>query len=156
MASMDAHVKKGTDIQNDITKGVDAIKEMGKEFQGVKDALKDMPGGLDADLVALIQNVETQGKSDVTQDIEATKSSVIDQAKSSAETLKSDVSTKIGDNTTAKGKLEGITSKYGKDAATQAKTAIDENTKKGQDLIKELEAAMKTADTDIQTVTSNI
>ena len=35
MASMDAHVKKGTDIQNDITKGVDAIKEMGKEFQGV-------------------------------------------------------------------------------------------------------------------------
>ena len=89
MASMDSHVKKGTDIQSDISKGVETIQEMGKEFQGVKDALQGMPGGLDADLTALIQNVETQGKSEVSADIESTKSSVIDQAKTTADTLKS-------------------------------------------------------------------
>ena len=156
MASMDSHVKKGADIKDEISKGVETIQEMGKEFQGVKDALQGMPDGLDADLTALIQNVETQGKNDVTQDIEATKSSVIDQAKSSADSLKSDVTTKIGDNTTAKGKLDGITSKYGKDAVAQAKTAIDANSQKGQDLLKDLETAIQKADGDIQTVKSNV
>ena len=156
MASMDSHVKKGIDIQSDISKGVETIQEMGKEFQGVKDALQGMPGGLDADLTALIQNVETQGKSEVTADIESTKSSVIDQAKTTADTLKSDVTTKIGENTTARGKLDGITSKYGKDAVSQAKTAIDANSQKGQDLIKDLEAAIQKADSDVQTVKGNI
>lgn len=156
MASMDSHVKKSVDIQSDISKGVETIKEMGKDFQEVKEALQGMPRGLDADLTALIQNVETQGRSDVSQDIEATKSSVIDQAKSTADTLKSDVTTKIGENTTARGKLDGITSKYGKDAVNQAKSAIDANSQKGQDLLKDLEAAIQKADADVQSVKGSI
>ena len=156
MKGMDSHVKKGKDIQGDISKGVINIQEMGKEFQGVKDALQGMPNGLDADLTALIQNVETQGESEVRADIESSKSSIIDQAKTTANVLKSDVTTKIAENTTAKGTLEGITSKYGKDAVTQSKTAIDANSKKGQDLIKDLEAAIKKADSDVRTVKGNI
>lgn len=156
MASMDSHVKKGTDIQGDISKGVETIQEMGKEFQDVKVALQGMPGGLDAELSTSIQNIEAQGKIEVTADIESTKRSVIDQAKTMADTLKSDVTTKIGENTTARGKLDGITSKYGKDAVSQAKTAIDANSQKGQDLIKDLEAAIQKADSDVQTVKGNI
>lgn len=152
MASMDSHKKKGVDIEKEIGKGVDSIKEKGKDFQTVKDALKGMPGGLDQDLVNAIQNVEKQGKIEAQKDIDNTKSSVIDKAKASADTLKSDVNKKIGDNKTAKGKLEGISSKYGKDAISKAKSSIDSNTQKGQDIISNLDSAIKQADQDVQTV----
>lgn len=149
---MDSYVKKGKDLEGDIKKGESDIAKIGDEFKGVKDQLQGMPGGLDSDLVQMIQDVETSGRAEALSDIEAAKSSIIDKAKAESDTLRSDVQTKIADNTTARGKLDGLTSKYGKDSAAQAKAAIDANSKKGDDLLKALETTIKNADTSVQGV----
>ena len=149
--SMDSYVSKGkSDVQDKLKEGTDSIVKIGDEFQGVKDQLQDMPGGLDADLVAMIKEAETSGRSEALQDIDATKSAIIDTAKSNADSIKGDVQGKISDNSTAKGKLEGINSKYGKDAISQAKSAIDINSKKGEDLLKLLDDAIKDAEQTLQ------
>jgi len=149
---MDSNVKKGKDLEGDIKKGESDIAKIGDEFKGVKDQLKDMPGGLDSDLVQMIQDVETSGRAEALSDIESAKSSIIDKAKAESDTLRSDVQTKIADNTAARGKLDGLKSKYGRDSAAQAKAAIDANSKKGDDLLKALETAIKNADTSVQGV----
>lgn len=151
--SMDSYVSKGkSDVQDKLKEGTDSIAKIGDEFQGVKDQLQDMPGGLDADLVAMIKDAENSGRSEALQDIDATKSAIIDTAKSAADSIKGDVQGKISENSTAKGKLEGINSKYGKDAISQAKSAIDANSKKGEDLLKLLDDAIKDADQSVQGV----
>lgn len=151
--SMDSYVSKGkSDVQDKLKEGTDSIDQIGDEFQGVKDQLQDMPGGLDADLVAMIKDAENSGRSEALQDIDATKSAIIDSAKSAADSIKGDVQGKISENSTAKGKLEGINSKYGKDAISQAKSAIDANSKKGEDLLKLLDDAIKDADQSVQGV----
>ena len=151
--SMDSYVSKGkSDVQDKLKEGTDSIAKIGDEFQGVKDQLQDIPGGLDADLVAMIKDAENSGRSEALQDIDATKSAIIDTAKSAADSIKGDVQGKISENSTAKGKLEGINSKYGKDAISQAKSAIDANSKKGEDLLKLLDDAIKDADQSVQGV----
>ena len=151
--SMDSYVSKGkSDVQDKLKEGTDSIAKIGDEFQGVKDQLQDMPGGLDADLVAMIKDAENFGRSEALQDIDATKSAIIDTAKSAADSIQGDVQGKISENSTAKGKLEGINSKYGKDAISQAKSAIDANSKKGEDLLKLLDDAIKDADQSVQGV----
>jgi len=151
--SMDSYVSKGkSDVQDKLKEGTDSIAKIGDEFQGVKNQLQDMPGGLDADLIAMIKDAENSGRSEVLQDIDATKSAIIDTAKSAADSIKGDVQGKISENSTAKGKLEGINSKYGKDAISQAKSAIDANSKKGEDLLKLLDDAIKDADQSVQGV----
>ena len=151
--SMDSYVSKGkSDVQDKLKEGTDSIDQIGDEFQGVKDQLQDMPGGLDADLVAMIKDAENSGRREALQDIDATKSAIIDTAKSAADSIKGDVQGKISENSTAKGKLEGINSKYGKDAISQAKSAIDANSKKGEDLLKLLDDAIKDADQSVQGV----
>lgn len=151
--SMDSYVSKGkSDVQEQLKEGTDSIVKIGDEFQEVKDQLQDMPGGLDADLVAMIKDAETSGRSEALHDIDATKSAIIDTAKSAADSIKGDVQDKISENSTARGKLEGINSKYGKDAISQAKSAIDANSKKGEDLLKLLDDAIKDADQSVQGV----
>ena len=151
--SMDSYVSKGkSDVQDKLKEGTDSIAKIGDEFQGVKNQLQDMPGGLDADLIAMIKDAENSGRSEVLQDIDATKSAIIDTAKSAADSIKGDVQGKISENSTAKGKLEGINSKYGKDAISQAKSAIDANSKKGEDLLKLLDDAINDADQSVQGV----
>jgi len=151
--SMDSYVSKGkSDVQDKLKEGTDSIAKIGDEFQGVKNQLQDMPGGLDVDLIAMIKDAENSGRSEVLQDIDATKSAIIDTAKSAADSIKGDVQGKISENSTAKGKLEGINSKYGKDAISQAKSAIDANSKKGEDLLKLLDDAIKDADQSVQGV----
>ena len=151
--SMDSYVSKGkSDVQDKLKEGTDSIAKIGDEFQGVKNQLQDMPGGLDVDLIAMIKDAENSGRSEVLQDIDATKSAIIDTAKSAADSIKGDVQGKISENSSAKGKLEGINSKYGKDAISQAKSAIDANSKKGEDLLKLLDDAIKDADQSVQGV----
>lgn len=151
--SMDSYVQKGqSDVQDKLKQGTDDISRIGDEFQGVKEQLQDMPGGLDDDLVAMIKDAESSGRSEALSDIEATKSSIIDTAKSSADSIKGDVQGKISDNTSARGKLDSISSKYGRDAISQAKSSIDANTQKGEDLLKTLDDAIKDADQNVQSV----
>ena len=151
--SMDSYVQKGqSDVQDKLKQGTDDISRIGDEFQGVKEQLQDMPGGLDDDLVAMIKDAESSGRSEALSDIEATKSSIIDTAKSSADSIKGDVQGKISDNTSARGKLDSISSKYGRDAISQAKSAIDDNTQQGEDLLKTLDDAIKDADQNVQSV----
>ena len=152
MAGMDFYKEKKLNVTRELTDGVDAITHIGDEFQEVKDQLADMPGGLDADLVEMIKEAEEAGRAEASADIEATKSSLVDQAKATADTIRSDVQTKISENNAAKGKLEGISSKYGKGAIDRAKTAITDNTKMGEDLISQLENAVREADQNVQRV----
>ncbi len=151
--SMDGYVQKGqSHVQDRLRQGTDSISRIGDEFQGVKDQLQDMPGGLDDDLIAMIKDAETSGRSEALSDIEAAKSSIIEAAKTSADSIKGDVQGKISDNTSARGKLDGISSKYGRDAISQAKRAIDANTQKGEDLLRTLDDAIKDADQSVQSV----
>ena len=155
--SMDSYVSKGqSDVQNKLKDGVDEISRIGDEFKGVKDQLQDMPGGLDEDLQEMIRDAEKQGLEEAQADIESTKASIIDEAKTTADSIKDDVQNKISDNTSARGKLDGISGKYGKDAISHTKSAIDENTKKGEELLKALDDAIRKADNDIQTVKDNM
>ena len=151
--SMDSYISKGqSDVQDKLRQGTDEISRIGEEFKGVKDQLQDMPGGLDDDLVAMIKDAEASGRSEAATDIDAVKNSVIDTAKSAADAIKGDVSNKISDNTLARGNLDGISSKYGRDAISQAKSAIDANTKKGEDLLKTLDDLIRDTDQSVQGV----
>ncbi len=155
--SMDSYVTKGkSDVEDQLKKGVEDISKIGDEYRDVKDQLQDMPGGLDDDLLAMIRDAEETGKSEALQDIEATNQSIIDAAKSSADTIKGDVQSKISDNTSASGKLDGISSKYGKDSISQAKSAIADNTKKGEELLRMLDEAIKDADQNVHSVKSSL
>ena len=94
--SMDSYVSKGkSDVQDKLKEGTDSIAKIGDEFQGVKNQLQDMPGGLDVDLIAMIKDAENSGRSEVLQDIDATKSAIIDTAKSAADSIKGDVQGKM-------------------------------------------------------------
>ena len=141
-----------TDVKDVLKKATDDIQRMGDEYQEVKTGLSDMPGGLDADLAAMIADAKDQGKGDAAAEIEKLESSKVADAKSVADSIKTDVTQKISDNTTAKSKIEGISSKYGKAARDRAVTALDQNNTTGNDLLKMLDDAKENADQVIREV----
>ena len=153
MANMDIYVTKGkSDVQDKLKKATDDVQRMGEDFQETKEGLSGMPGGLDSDIVAMIESARDQGKAEAEADIEGVKSSAVAEAKSSADSIKADVSQKINDNATAKSKMEGISSKYGKSTMDRAATAIDQNTSQGNELMRMLDDAMRDADQAIESV----
>lgn len=153
MANMDTYVTKGkSDVQDKLKKATDDVQRMGEEFQETKEGLSGMPGGLDSDIAAMIEAARDQGKAEAEADIEGVKSSAVAEAKSSADSIKADVSQKINDNATAKSKMEGISSKYGKSTMDRAATAIDQNTSQGNELMRMLDDAMRDADQAIESV----
>lgn len=157
MANMDTYVTKGqTDVQDKLQRATDDVQRMGEDFQETKEGLSGMPGGLDSDIAAMIEAARDQGKAEAEADIEGVKSSAVADAKASADTIKSDVTQKINDNATAKSKMEGISSKYGKSAMDRAATALDQNTDKGNDLMQMLDNAMRDADQAIEGVKGSL
>jgi len=78
--------------------------------------------------------------------------SLIDTAKTTADSIGGDVRNKISDNTSVRGKIDGINSKYGQGDLARAKAAIDANTRKGEDLLRMLDDAIKDADQSTQRV----
>ena len=155
--SMDSYVSRGqSDVQEKLRQGADDISRIGDEFMEVKDQLQDMPGGLDDDLLDMIRDAESSGRDEALADIEAVESSVIDTAKTAADSIKGDVQNKISDNTSASGKLDGISSKYGKSDISKAKSAIEANTKKGENLLKMLDDAIKDSDQSMQSVKDSL
>ena len=155
--SMDSFVEKGqSEVKDKLKEGTDKISGIGDEFKGVKEQLSDMPDGLDSDLANMIKDAEQSGRAEAMSDIESARASLIDTAKSAADTIKSGVTDKINDNNTARGKLDSISSKYGKDAIGNAKTDIDANTQKGQDLLSNLADAIRDADKDVEQVKSSL
>lgn len=157
MANMDAYVTKGqTDVQDKLQRATDDVQRMGEDFQETKEGLSGMPGGLDSDIAAMIESARDQGKAEAEADIEGVKSSAVADAKASADTIKTDVTQKINDNATAKSKMEGISSKYGKSAMDRAATALDQNTAQGNDLMQMLDDAMRDADQAIEGVKGNL
>lgn len=157
MANMDTYVTKGkSDVQDKLKKATDDVQRMGEEFQETKEGLSGMPGGLDSDIAAMIEAAGDQGKAEAEADIEGVKSSAVAEAKSSADSIKADVSQKINDNATAKSKMEGISSKYGKSAMDRAATAIDQNTSQGNELMRMLDDAMRDADQAIESVKGSL
>ncbi len=157
MANIDTYVTKGqTDVQEELQRATDDVQRMGEDFQETKEGLSGMPGGLDSDIATMIEAARDQGKAEAEADIEGVKSSVVADAKASADAIKTDVTQKINDNATAKSKMEGISSKYGKSAMDRAATALDQNTDKGNDLMQMLDDAMRDADQAIEGVKGNL
>lgn len=157
MANMDVYVNKGkSDVQDKLKAATDEVKRMGDEFKETKDGLSGMPGGLDSDIQSMIEQAKDQGKREAEADIEGVKSSTVADAKSSADSIKSDVTQKISDNQNAKGKMGAINSKYGKSAIDRAITALDQNTQKGNDLMQMIDEAMRDADQKIDSVKGSL
>ena len=157
MANMDTYIAKGqTDVQDKLNKAMTDVQKMGDDFEETKEGLSNMPGGLDSDLLAMIESAKDQGKAEAEADIEGVKSSMVADAKSSADSIKSDVTQKISDNATAKSKMEGISSKYGKSAMDRAATALDQNTAKGNDLMQMLDNAMNDATSMIDNIKGSL
>ena len=155
--SMKDLISKGeSEVRDKLKEGTEKISDIGNEFQDVKDQLQDMPGGLDSDLLDMIREAEASGREEATADIDAVKSSIIDAAKSSADTIKGRTESKITDNDAAIRKLEGINSKYGKDQISQAHNAIEDNTKQGEDLLRMMEEDIRQSETDIAEVENNL
>ena len=151
--SMDSFVERGrSDVEDQLKKGLEDIEQIGEEYEGVKDQLQDIPGGLDDDLLAMIEDAKEEGKAEALQDIESANNAIIDAAKSAADDIKGDVQSKISDNNTAMGKLDGISSKYGKDSISDAKSAISDNTEKGEELMRMLDDLIKDADQNVESV----
>lgn len=151
--SMDSYVNRGkSDVQDKLREAADSVRSIGDEFEEVKTGLSDMPGGLDDDIQAMIADAQTEGRAEADADIEGIKSSMVSDAKSNADSIKSDVTQKINENTQAQNKMRGISSKFGKSAIDRASSAIDQNTQKGDDLLKMLDDAMADADQAIQGV----
>ena len=146
MENMDTYVTKGqTDVQDKLQRATDDVQRMGEDFQETKEELTGMLGGLDSDIVAMIEDARDQGKSQAEADIEGVKSSAVADAKASADIIKTDVTQKINDNATAKSKMESISSKYGKSAMDRAAIALDQNTAQGNALMQMLDDAMRDA-----------
>ena len=157
MANMDVYVNKGkSDVTDKLTKATDDVTRMGRDFQETKEGLSNMPGGLDSDIMEMINAARDQGKAEAEADIEGVKQSAVADAKSSADSIKADVNQKISDNTAAKNKMAGIRSKYGKSAMDRASTALDQNTEKGNQLMDMLDNAMRDADRAIDSVKSGL
>lgn len=155
--SMESFQSRGrSDVQDKLKEGTDSIARIGDEFQEVKDQLQDIPGGLDDDLLDMIRQAEADGRSEAMRDIDAVKSSVIDTAKREADSIGGDVQTKLSDNTAARGTLDSISSKYGRDAVSKAKSAIDANSKMGEDILKMLDTAVKEAEQNVQDVINQL
>ena len=151
--SMDSYLTKGkSDVQDKLKKAADDVQTIGDMFQEIKTNLSDMPGGLDEDIQAMIEQAKEQGKTEADADIEGVKASAVSDAKNAADSIKTDVTQKISDNTHAKSKLSNIRSKYGKSAIERASSAIDQNSQKGKDLMQMLDVAMQDADKAIQNV----
>ncbi len=157
MANMDIYVTRGqSDVQDKLQRATDDVQRIGEDFQETKEGLSGMPGGLDSDIVAMINDAAKEGKNEAEIDIEGIKSSAVADAKASADSIKADVTQKINDNATAKSKMEAISSKYGKSAMDRAATALDQNTTKGNDLMKMFEDAIRDADQAIEGVKGNL
>ena len=156
MANIDTYITKGTDIREALKGAAEDAKKIGDEFKEVKDGLSDMPGGLDSDLVDMIKAAEDQGKGEATADIEGIKSSAVADAKKNVDSIKSDVTQKISDNQTAKSQISSIRSKYGKAALDSASAAIDQNTNRGNDLMKMLDDAVNDANNTIQNIKNSL
>lgn len=160
MASIDMPGLQG---QADKTKeqmgeGLSDIQKMGDEFEGVKQQLEGMPEGLDADIAQMVQDVETEGRGEATQQIESVRQSVIDTAKSEAAQVQSDVQQKISDNTTARGKLDGIQGDhgFGRAAADRASQALDANNDLGNEILSQLEEAIQEVNSGVSDVLSKL
>ena len=158
MAGMDMRGLQGQsgDIKEKLREGTEQIQDMGQDFEGVKQQLEGMPDGIDADIQAMIHDVETEGREEARADIESVQQSVIDAAKSDAANVQSDVQQKISDNATATGQLDGISSKYGRGAADRAKQALADNTQMGEDILSAIDQAIQDADSDINSVKSSL
>ena len=157
MANLDSYVTKGkSDVQDRLQKATQDVEKMGRDFQETKNGLSGMPGGLDSDILSMINDAREQGKAEAEADIEGVKSSAVADAKSSADSIKTDVTQKINDNTTAKNKMSGISSKYGKAAIERASSALDQNTAKGNQLMSVLENALREADRTIAGVKDSL
>lgn len=155
--SMQNYIRQAeTDVKAKLKEGVDSISKIGEEVKSVKDGVADIPEGLDADIAAEVKAVGTEAHDIGIKDIEAVKSSVIDTAKTNAEGINKDVQSKITDNTKARGQLEGITSKYGKDAKARAMSSLDANTKMGNDLVNALKAEIENVGTTIKNIKDNM
>lgn len=144
------------EIKGKLEEGTRKIEDMGQDFEDVKQQLQGMPDGIDADILSMIQEVETEGREEVKADIDSVQQEVIDSAKSDAANVQSDVNQKISDNQTAQGKLDSISSKYGSGARDRASQALDQNTQMGEDILSAIDQAIQDADSDISSVISNI
>lgn len=151
--SMDSLSSRGqSEVRDRLKEASDNIRRIGDEFEDVKTNLSDMPGGLDDDLAMMIREAMEQGRQEAMSEIEGVEASQIADAKRTSDAIRSDVTQKMSDNAAASGKLGGIQSKYGRSAIDRASAAIDENSRRGDELMRMLEEAESDADEGIQYV----
>lgn len=86
--SMDSYITRGQmDVTDKLNEGKDQVSQIGDEFREVKDQIQDIPGGLDDDLKDMIKNAELSGRQEALADIEAVERSLIDTAKTTADSI---------------------------------------------------------------------
>ena len=155
--SMESYVEQGkTNVGDKLADAKKEAESVGQDIEGFKNGLSGMPGGLDADLAQAIADAEEQGRQEAQADIESIKDTIVRDAKSSADTIKSEVTEKINEYGTAQGKIDSISSKYGKAALDNATRALSDKTKTGNDLMADLEKEIQQADSDIESIKSGI
>ena len=157
MANLDVLKTRGkSDVEDKLKEATQDAQKIGTEYKETKDGLSGMPGGLESDIMGMIKEAKEEGKREAEKDIEGVKSSLVADAKKAVDSIKTDATQKISDNTQAKSKLESIKSKYGKARLDRAATALEQNSSQTKDLMKMLEDAQKTAEKNIEGVKGNL
>lgn len=155
MSSMDS--LKGT-AQRTIEQGKEKVKaaqDIRTEIDALKQGLEGMPGGLDSDIVSAIDSAREQGRDMARSDMSGVESQA-NQDKSQADSVKSEVQTKIGENNTAKSKLDSLKSNRFGGGMDSASHTIEANTKVGENIINETESAFNSIMNDIHQAGSGI
>ena len=157
MATMETLRGKGqTDVIKTSDEGIKEAGDIGQEIEGVKNQLSDMPSGLDPEVVQGIDNAKESAREEARQDVEQVINGKIEESRRNAESIKQEINGKIADNNSAANKLSGIDSKYGAAAIANAKQAIDQNTKTGEDINNELQQAVDNAKRQVEGIKNSI
>lgn len=155
MGSMESLKQSGDRVKDTMVEKVKAAQDMRQQIDELKRGLEGMPGGLDQEIVSAIESAREQGKQEAVSDISSMERQA-DTARQEGNNVNREIDTKIGDNNTAIGKLEALRStRYGR-GADSAISAARDNTRRGEGIKSELQAAMDRAMSDIESAKSGI
>lgn len=153
--SMDTLKNSAGQVKASMLEKVKSAQEMRQEIEAMKRGLEGMPGGLDADIAAAIADAREQGRQAAAGDIAGMEQQARRDQQEGAR-IQGEIDTKIRDNTAAVGKLEQIrNNRYGR-GADSAIRAARENTRQGESIRSELDAAIREAMGDLDKAKSGI
>ncbi|MGI6500026.1 MAG: hypothetical protein ACOX1S_03940 [Anaerostipes sp.] len=144
--SLDVLKEQGQkDIEDKTKEAVDKANAIRKDRDVVVGAVDGLSDDLESDILSKAKESKDTIDREATDDLENVKNDDLGKVGDSLDTITDEVSEKKSLNAQASSKLDSINSKYGREQISATQEAIRDNTKDGEELIKELEKAHQEA-----------